>query len=307
MSFSSKISSTYDSISSLLLELFDSPYLNLGYWNKKTTTFYKAQTNLEEVFGKFSKLNSEAEVIDIGCGTGKEVFYFAHHFKCKRITGIDISKAQIKMAEKERKENPQYASQISFILGEGLDLLGGYKKACNRILALECLYHLEDKELFFKNAHNALKKNTYLCIAEPILNNDSAYNQDSISFIQNEIIRQNNLEKIYKNTLHEKMLLFLSKEKELMRTCKYYNLFYPQYLKLIAQSGFSIEATQNISKNISGFYPVIKNKIIKMLKKYHSHHAKTDILLTILTIFYIRYCGFQNKSVGYYLIRARKI
>src|SRR2546425_317966 len=81
-----------------LLELNDSQFLNLGYWNRKGISIAQAQLKLVDIFGEFSELVEGVEVVDVGCGTGEQDLYFLDHFNCKRIIGINISEVQIRLA-----------------------------------------------------------------------------------------------------------------------------------------------------------------------------------------------------------------
>jgi len=71
-------------------------YVNKEYWNN----FYKEQKNLSDpsTFSKYILENidlSNSILIDVGCGTGKDIFYFAIHQIFS--IGIDGSKEAIKI------------------------------------------------------------------------------------------------------------------------------------------------------------------------------------------------------------------
>jgi cyclopropane fatty-acyl-phospholipid synthase-like methyltransferase len=320
MSFTPEISQTFDTLTPLLLELFDSPYLNFGYWNQKDISFSQAQLALVDLFGRFSQLKKGVEVIDVGFGTGEQDLYYLDKFKCRHITGLNISNIQIEMASNKIKNKKKYSSTINFQWGDAMNLMSRPAESCDRLLALECGQLFEDKEAFINGAHHILRPKGYLCVAEPIINNKSAFDEESLPDIRSEInipiLRAPspstgegwgeddsvNLKKV----LNEKVKFILKNEENLTHSHKNYNPFYDRYLKLLEDNGFTIEGTKDISKPVLKFYPVIKKVILNHLKTNPIQHPHNSILLTLLAIFFIRYHTFKNKSAGYYLIRARK-
>lgn len=59
--------------------------------------------NQDRMFGKIKNLiEPNSEILDVGCGTGRLEFFLSD--KCKRITGIDLSKKNIEQAEKKLKK-----------------------------------------------------------------------------------------------------------------------------------------------------------------------------------------------------------
>lgn len=63
--------------------------------------------NQDRMFGKIKELiEPDSEILDVGCGTGRLEFFLSE--KCKRITGIDLSKKNIEQAEKKLKKRNHY-------------------------------------------------------------------------------------------------------------------------------------------------------------------------------------------------------
>src|SRR5262245_33750400 len=167
-SFKKLVSSSYDQLTPLLLELCKSPYLNIGYWEKGNTSFNKAQQKLVSVFGSFSRLGKGIEVLDVGFGTGEQDLFYLNKFKCKKIIGINISAVQVEMALKKIKRDPKFSNAIHFEWGDAMKLAERPFQSCDRVLALESAQMFDDKRAFFKGAHHVLRGGGYLCIAEPI-------------------------------------------------------------------------------------------------------------------------------------------
>lgn len=90
-------------------------YINKQYWNN----FYKKQMNLSDsstfskfIYEKFEQQVSDTILVDLGCGTGKDTFYFAE--KGFQVLGIDGSEEVIKNNNRIIKEGNFCIRNINF-------------------------------------------------------------------------------------------------------------------------------------------------------------------------------------------------
>jgi cyclopropane fatty-acyl-phospholipid synthase-like methyltransferase len=303
MSFSELVGQTFDHLTPLLLDLVDSQYLNVGYWDKNQMSFVQAQQRLVDLFGRFSKLKKGVEVIDVGFGTGEQDLYFVDHFHCKRILGINPSKFQVEMALKKIRNKKKYTSVIEFQQGDAIDLADRPTKSCNRILALECDHLFEDKNKFFRGAYRILRPKGYLCLASAIPNRNNIYNENIVAEIQREISGESEWKDIDLSKLQEKMTLTLEKQKN----SKNLNIQYNQTLDLLQKNGFLIEESKDISTQVLGFFPKIKQRTSLLIKEPFLDHTQNEILLSLLASWLILHYTIKNKLVGFFLIRAKKL
>src|SRR5262245_25131901 len=197
----------FDVFTPLVLRIFDSEYLNFGYWTKKGLSFKQAQSQLVDLFGQFSKLKENSEVIDVGFGTGEQDLYFVDHFHCKKIVGLNVSKYQVGVALNKIKDNPKYSEAIEFLWEDGMNLIKRQEKSFNRVLALESGQQFEDKQKFFVGAYHVLRTGGYLCILEAIPKNKSAYTfrKDYSKEIEKELGKASKKAKGYKSIIKERM------------------------------------------------------------------------------------------------------
>lgn len=91
-------------------------------------------------------LDRNTKVIHVGCGAGEQYFYLIDHFHCLSIVGIDSSSYEIERAiwklKNRRKNHPlKFYAQNIFETA----LFYQHNKY-DRIISLECAYHLSDKK-----------------------------------------------------------------------------------------------------------------------------------------------------------------
>jgi 2-polyprenyl-3-methyl-5-hydroxy-6-metoxy-1,4-benzoquinol methylase len=80
------------------------------YWNK----FYKKKSIISEsTFAKFTYkkiLNKKVKLLDIGCGNGRDSYFF--NKKGFHVTGIDISQKAIQKNSKNKIKNLSFKNLI---------------------------------------------------------------------------------------------------------------------------------------------------------------------------------------------------
>jgi ubiquinone/menaquinone biosynthesis C-methylase UbiE len=210
------------------------------------------------------------------------------------------------MANEKIKGKKKYASNLDFYWGDALNLKGYDRQGFDRVMALESAQQFEDKSIFFKGAHRVLKKNGYLCMAEPIPNHASAYDLESFPDIESELL-ENHLIDRYGELLKEKLNFILNREKGLMKEYKNYNVYYDRYIRMLEKNGFEIDEIQDISFKVAGYYPVVQKRILEGLRSLSPQNPKSQFLLMMLAVFYSRYRSFLGRSAGFYLIRAKVV
>lgn len=109
-------------------------------------------------------------VLDLGCGTGKDIFNLGIHSEGKAIfCGIDISPAAISHAKKVA-HNMKYKG-IEFFVGDVVDKNSWPKKLRDMkfdiIMSSEVLEHLEHHEPFIKTISSSLAEGGCLILSSP--------------------------------------------------------------------------------------------------------------------------------------------
>ncbi|MFO1519240.1 MAG: class I SAM-dependent methyltransferase [bacterium] len=308
MSFSHRVSKGYDALAHLILELCDSQFFNLGFWDKKNASFAQAQQRLVEVFGEFCGLSKEDVILDVGCGTGEQDFYFADRYGCKKITAINISKIQLEMAfDKLKKAGKKYPS-LRFEYGDAMQLKKRPRSAFHKVLALESAQMFDDKKAFFEGARHVLKPGGSLCIAEPIPNHEFVYQPGASVKIEREILQGVEMTRLDLDNLRKKIKLYLQNLENIVKTRLNWSVLYGQYLEMLAKEGFRVEETQDISDEVLGRFPTGRagGKLMETIERYPPTHPMTDILITLLISTYYLKQAFRDGLLGFYLIRAER-
>ncbi len=306
MSYPQNIGAVFDFLTPLFKEVFKSPYINLGYWDRTTKTIAQAQEKMVRVFGEFSKLGKSFKIIDVGCGTGEQDLYFLDHFHCKKILGINISSLQIDIAKKKIKNKKKYLSRIQFEVGDALQIKRYSPESYDRVLSLECAQYL-DKKKFVRGAYYILRSKGYLCIADPIFNFPYSVNEKLFPGIL-ERIKDETIKKNYGFQLENKMSDSLKNVTQpFTGILKEIHISYEENIKYLKEIGFKIEEVRDISDYVNQFYPAIEKRILKLLKKKSLSYYQTDHYLNYLISSYINYCAYLNGLARFYLMRAVKL
>ncbi len=130
---------------------------------------------------------SEANLLDVGCGTGNLALALAEH--CMNITGVDIDKKMLAIAQsKDRPANVHFANGNMLNLTEQFDsdLFDGLICFGNTLANLD---GLNDMEVFLLQCKQLLKPGGKLLIQ--IVNYDRVLNEhiNSLPTIENNIIK----------------------------------------------------------------------------------------------------------------------
>lgn len=119
-------------------------------WNNNSVDDNK----LDILFNKGSYFMN-ADILDIGCGTGILFDYYLNH-NCKSITGIDISTKMIEIASKKN-------AQANLICGDAINYI--YDKKFDVIVIFNSLPHISNVDLLLMNCKKHMHSNSKLIIA----------------------------------------------------------------------------------------------------------------------------------------------
>jgi len=155
----------YESMN-LALKRLNNEHTMLHYplYVKESDSFMQAQKNLTDYCIELLPPLDNKEILEIGCGNGIQALYVNHKYNPLNITGIDLNKANIEIANMERK----YAkcNNVRFIVGDAQNLKNIPSDSADILLNIESAFHYPDKSAFIKEVHRVLKPGGQFLIAD---------------------------------------------------------------------------------------------------------------------------------------------
>ena len=107
----------YESMNMALKRMNDDyTMLHYPFFVSESDSFIQAQTNLTDYCISLLDPIEKKEVVEIGCGNGVQSLYIYHTFHPSKITGIDLSIANIEIAESERERTK--TDNVRFIVDD---------------------------------------------------------------------------------------------------------------------------------------------------------------------------------------------
>jgi len=138
--------------------------LHYPFFVKESDSFIQAQKNLTDYCISLLKPIENKEILEIGCGNGVQALYISAQYGPSKITGIDLNKANIEIANSERVRNN--IDNVEFLLDDAQNLSQIRSDSVDVLLNIESAFHYPDKSLFLKEVYRVLKPGGQYLIAD---------------------------------------------------------------------------------------------------------------------------------------------
>lgn len=138
-------------------------WFNLGYW-KNAKTYEDANREYAELLGEFGEFERNDEILDVGFGFALQDILWMKKHQIGSIVGINISDVQLKKAN-ELVAKEGLSDKIKLQVGDATKL-DFEENSFDKVVALDCAYHFDTREDFFKESYKVLKENGTLVISD---------------------------------------------------------------------------------------------------------------------------------------------
>ncbi len=146
------------------------------------------------------------KVLEIGCGRGGGVYYYAKYFKIKEIMGIDVTRPAINFCR-----NKYHFDNAEFEVGNAEDL-PFLDESYDIIINLESSGNYLHIKNFFSEVHRLLKPGGYFAYADLRKKNELSTWEDDLKYlnliqVEKEDITNNVTESLDKDSLRKKNMV----------------------------------------------------------------------------------------------------
>lgn len=160
--------------------LWDQSYNNITVASEKLVLFVLDQ--LPDTSPSLSLSPSPSQctrILDVGCGYGIQDFILHNKYtktQPKRnvsIVAVDISKKQIRFADRKRKRNKIKTTQLRFKQGDAMKIHEYFQPHYfDSIVSIESAFHYPERTQFFKHVFSLLKPSGCFVIADIVIKPD---------------------------------------------------------------------------------------------------------------------------------------
>jgi ubiquinone/menaquinone biosynthesis C-methylase UbiE len=141
--------------------------LHYPLYVNESDSFLQAQKNLTDYCISLLEPMENKNILEIGCGNGVQTLYINDQCKPLHVTGIDLSEANIKIANQERELSG--AGNVNFLVDDAQNLKSIPSESIDVLLNIESAFHYPDKSAFLKEVSRVLKPNGQYLIADILI------------------------------------------------------------------------------------------------------------------------------------------
>jgi len=155
----------YESMN-LALKRLNNEHTMLHYplYVKESDSFIQGQKNLTDYCISLIMPLKNKKILEIGCGNGVQALYIYANYNPLSITGIDLNKANIEIANYERKR--ANIDNVRFFIDDAQNLTQIPSDSVDVLLNIESAFHYPDKPAFLKEVNRVLKPGGQFLIAD---------------------------------------------------------------------------------------------------------------------------------------------
>lgn len=138
-------------------------WLNLGFW-ESARTYDEAGRAMARLLAEAVQLQASDEVLDVGFGFAEQDLFWLSEYQVKMIRGVNITPLHVDVA-KQRMSARGFLQRTDLRLGSATELPFD-DASCDVVFALECAFHFDTREQFFREALRVLRPGGRIATAD---------------------------------------------------------------------------------------------------------------------------------------------
>lgn len=136
----------------------------LGYW-KETSQYRQACSEMAGLLADKSCLSSQDQVLDVGFTSHDQLLVWLDYYQVQHLTALASDEHQMVRA----LEHCGHFNSLKLVRGGEKALEDRPENSCDKLIALDCVYHFDSRMHFFSHARKILKPGGSLAFSDMVL------------------------------------------------------------------------------------------------------------------------------------------
>jgi len=160
----------YKTINYAFQTFFDEYMMHYPLLDGDNSSFVQCQKNLtDHCLTKIPELKGKV-ILEVGCGNGSQGIYIFNKFQPAKLTGVDINKDSINIANDKLADNS--VKNIVFMVDNAEKLSKIEDNSVDVLINIESAFHYPDKNKFLKEITRILRPDGWFVIADILTVNE---------------------------------------------------------------------------------------------------------------------------------------
>ncbi|WP_257294023.1 methyltransferase domain-containing protein [Endozoicomonas sp. YOMI1] len=136
----------------------------LGYW-RDTSQYRQACSEMAGLLADKACLSTQDEVLDVGFTSHDQLLVWLDYYQVQHLTAIASDEQQMVRA----LEHCGHFNTLKLVRGGDKSLAEQPENSCDKLIGLDCVYHLESRSHFFSHVRKALRPGGTLAFTDMVL------------------------------------------------------------------------------------------------------------------------------------------
>ena len=136
----------------------------IGYW-RDTNNYGQACSELAGMLADKACLSNQDKVLDIGFSSYDQLLVWLDYYQVESLTALAATEQLLAGAQ----DQCDHFEQLKLERGSEQELAKLEAESFDKLLALDCAYHFDDKSAFFTNARRVIRKGGSLTLTDMVM------------------------------------------------------------------------------------------------------------------------------------------